>query len=109
MRKFNLGLMVLLIIVFGAAPLQATEKKFAPAVIVKKANPYFPHARKPLDKGTRLAKFTKFEVGLVELIFMVSKDGNPYEISVTGSTSSDFEKEAIRAVARYKYKAAILG
>ena len=93
---------LLILFFFSASSVLASEQEFTPAKLVEKVSPRYPKPQQRSSGGSRR------DFGLVDLIFMVDEHGKPYEISVRRSTSSIFEEEAIRTIARYEYKPASL-
>ena len=79
------------------------ENVYRPALLLKKVAPVYPSSQYRNAGGTRM------DVGLVDVIFMVGKNGKPYEVSVRRSSSPIFEEEAVRAILQYEYKPAIFG
>ncbi|MDG1904052.1 MAG: TonB family protein [Arenicella sp.] len=61
-----------------------------------------PILRRPPNYPKRQAR--KGQDGVVDISFMVSKDGDVFEAIVIDSTHPDFEPQAIEAVQKYKYK-----
>lgn len=62
-----------------------------------RAPPYYP--KKQVDNGND---------GVVELNFMVNKEGYTSDPMVTGSSRKSFEREAVVAASRYRYKPTII-
>ena len=79
----------------------ATASDFESAKLIDVAEPDYPSQRKSESGGVISA-----DSGLVQLRFMVDKQGSPHEIMVIRSSMPKFEEEAIKAVAKYRYQPA---
>ena len=105
-RKSEISFIFCLTIFLASAA--GGENLLKEAELVKKAQPHYPGHRRTLDFNARnpLIGGTSTDVGLVELVFMIGKNGKPYEVSVTRSTSPIFEEEAVNTILRYEYRPA---
>ena len=82
----------------------AGESSFVPPKLLSKQDLVHPDMNHNGRTGDR-----SYDSGVVELIYMVDKDGVPKEISVLSASQQKFEQAAIDSIQTYRYKPAQQG
>jgi len=99
--KYTLFFIAIALLASFANPTFSQQDGFQSAKIINGVNPAYPK-----NDNLRKSGVSGMDSGVVELIYMVDKQGKPFEIMVTYSSLPKFEQEAIQSIAKSVYKPA---
>lgn len=100
--KFDSNLNYFVLSLFFCSTVSAQPSDLIEAELVKSAEPNYPKERNSGRGGE-----VSIDDGLVKLIYMVDRQGKPYEVMVARTSMPKFSKEAVKSINKNEFKPAM--